>query len=70
MVCESGDVDADDVDPVWDEVLVSKPEQWDEDDKDGAVIPFAAARDEEQGESEIKPFIISFRGEEDADENI
>lgn len=65
MVFESGEVDADDVDAVWDEVD-SKPEDSDDDDKGGAIIPFAAARDEEEGESEIKPFIISFAGEGEA----
>ena len=65
MVCESGEVDVDDVDAVGDEVD-SNPEGSDDDDKNGA---FAAARDGEEGESEIIPFIISFCGEgEDVDE--
>lgn len=65
MVRESGDSDA-----VWDEVVDSNPEESDDDDKDGAVIPFAAAGDGEGGQlSEIKPFVISFCGEgEDVDE--
>jgi len=58
MVCESGEVDAD-ADAVWDEVD-SKPEESDGDDKDGAVVPFAATRGWEEGES---AFIFSFSGE-------
>ena len=55
MVCESGEVDAE-VDETD-----SKPEELDDDDMDGAVTPFAATRDVEEGQSGLKPF-VSFCG--------
>lgn len=44
-----------------------KPEESVDDDMDGAVVPFAAARDVEEGQSGLKPF-VSFCGEVEGDE--
>ena len=58
------------MDAVREDETGSKPEESDDDDMDGAVTPFAATRDVEEGQSGLKTFVSFCRAGEGVGERI